>query len=141
MLDHGGAGGKATGRAGAVRQWQGTFRALAPAGAAHRSMTIGYFLHGRLRGTVRITRLGRGPRRSAEIALSVEPAWQGCGIGTLLMAEAVRRARAADIACLYLRCHALNSRMQRLAAKFGAIIGFEDCQCFAHIAVQGAPAR
>jgi RimJ/RimL family protein N-acetyltransferase len=99
------------------------------------TIVLGYFLGGRLRGVARIMPLRPGPGGRAEITLAVEPMWRGCGIGTMLMAGVLHRAQESDTHNLYLRCHALNKRMQRIAERFGARIGFEDCECFAHIAL------
>ena len=72
--------------------------------------------------------------------LSVAPAWQDCGIGSLLMAHVLDHARERGIDHLYLRCHALNARMQSIAEKFGATFAFDDCECFAHFPVARAAA-
>ncbi len=72
----------------------------------------------------------------AQVTLSVESAWQGRGIGTALMAEILRTARERGIGQLHLTCHALNRRMQRIAERFGATIGFEGCECFAQITLR-----
>ena len=51
------------------------------------------------------------------------------------MAEPLRVARDSGIdQCS--PCHALNRRMQRIAERFGARVGFEGCECFAEITLR-----
>jgi hypothetical protein len=45
----------------------------------------------------------------------------------------LRQARELRIDDVHLRCHALNQPMQILAERFGAEIGFEDCQAYGRI--------
>ena len=51
----------------------------------------------------------------------------------MLMEALLQRARLLGLEDLYLHCHALNEPMQRLAERFGAEIGFEDCQAYGRI--------
>lgn len=85
-------------------------------GPANGNVTVvfGSFVNGQLRGAVEMRSLQSDGCRTAEIVFSVERAWQGRGIGTALMVAAVRAARERGIDHLYLRCHALNRRMQRI---------------------------
>lgn len=96
----------------------------------------GFFVGLHMRGAAELREFLPGPDRKAQIALSVENAWQGRGIGTALMAEALRVARERGIEQLHLTCHALNRRTQRIAERFGARIGFEGCECFAEITLR-----
>ena len=141
-----------------VIAWQGSVRALAPAQIHHfqwhllrledgcrrsrfgsptsdaflreygervdgsNTVVLGYFVDGHWSG-------------KAEIAFSVEKAWQGMGIGTALMAAVIEAARIRGIGTLYLTCHTLNRWMQRVAEGVAAKIGFENCECFAEIDV------
>lgn len=99
------------------------------------TLVLGYFVEGHMRGAVELRSLQSQWSGKAEIAFSVEKAWQGQGIGTALMAAAINAARMRRIARLYLTCHALNRRMQRIAEGVTAKIGFENCECFAEIDV------
>jgi RimJ/RimL family protein N-acetyltransferase len=90
----------------------------------------------RIRAAVEMRPLGSAWCREAELAFSVETAWQGRGIGTALMAAAVRAARGRDIAHLYLRCHAENRRSLRIVERLAAKVQYEDCECFADIAIR-----
>jgi GNAT superfamily N-acetyltransferase len=75
----------------------------------------------------------------AELAFSVEKAWRGRGIGTAMMAHAIRAARSLGIAHLYLTCHRHNRSMQCIAGKFTAKMTYEDSECFADITVRCQP--
>jgi RimJ/RimL family protein N-acetyltransferase len=125
-------------------------RRLAPAEAVSLSLkrftpewrpgavALGYCLGGRVRGVAYLLPLKRTAQSRAEMRIAVEEAWQGCGVGTLLMEALLQQAGHLGVAHLYLRCHALNEPMQRLAERFGAEICFEDCQAYGHIPVKTA---
>jgi RimJ/RimL family protein N-acetyltransferase len=99
------------------------------------TIVLGCFVDGHMRGTVELRWQPSNGCHLAEIAFSVEKRWQGQGIGTALMAAAIGAARDRGIVRLLLTCHTLNRRMQRIAERFGATIGFEGCECFAELAV------
>jgi GNAT superfamily N-acetyltransferase len=135
-----------TGRAvGTVEQWLGAVRQLTPADAASLTFSsyapawspgaiaLGYFLGGRLRGVAHLLPLGRTSQTCMEMRIAIEEGWQRCGIGTLLMRALVQQAHLLGVEDLYLRCHALNEPMQILAERFGAEIGFDDCQAYGRI--------
>jgi RimJ/RimL family protein N-acetyltransferase len=133
---------------GAPEQWLGTVRRLAPAEAVllyfkgftpewgPGAVALGYCLGGRVHGVAQLLPLKRDAQSRAEMRIVVDEAWQGCGVGTLLMEGLLRQAGQLGVTDLYLRCHALNEPMQRLAERFGAEIRFEDCQAYGHIVVQ-----
>lgn len=130
---------------GVSEQWLGKVRRLAPTDAASSAakglapewspgaLALGYFLAGQLRGVAHLLPLKRTARIRAEVKISVEEQWQHCGIGTLLMQALLQEARQLGIEEVYLRCHVLNRPMQQLAERFGAEIGFEDCQAYGRI--------
>lgn len=55
-----------------------------------------------------------------EVAVTVVDAWQGQGVGSLLLDELLRHARARGIRCLRASVIADNRRAIRLARRFGA---------------------
>ena len=103
------------------------------------TVILGCFDAGHMRGAAELRSLGATWGDTAEIAFSVEPRWQGCGIGTALMAALIEAARERGITRLYITCHTLNRHMQRIAETAGARIDFDGCECVAEIDVVGAP--
>ena len=103
------------------------------------TVILGCFDAGHMRGAAELRSLGATWGDKAEIAFSVEPRWQGRGIGTALMAELIEAARDRGITRLYISCHTLNRHMQRIAETAGARIDFDGCECVAEIDVVGAP--
>lgn len=98
-------------------------------------VVLGCFVEGHMRGAAKLRWQPSDRHNRAEIDFSVEDRWQGRGIGTALTAAAIEMARQRGITNLYLTCHALNRRVQRIAERFGATVGFEGCECYADIAV------
>jgi RimJ/RimL family protein N-acetyltransferase len=103
------------------------------------TVVLGCFVNGQMRGAAEFRSHQRDKSDGTEIVFSVESAWQERGIGTALMAAAICAARERGITHLYLSCHALNHRMQRIAERFAAKIDFEGCGCFAEITVCEEP--
>src|SRR5262245_52151653 len=107
-LDGGGRGRRSGGSASSQR-------AFAERIDSPDTVILGCFVDAHMRGAAEIRPLAQDESRGAEIALSVESAWQGRGIGTALMAAVVCAARERGVARLYLRCHVLHRRVQRIA--------------------------
>ncbi|MCF8466316.1 MAG: GNAT family N-acetyltransferase [Sneathiella sp.] len=80
----------------------------------------GAFIGGELRGVAELRFISEKWPYSAEIALSVEDEWQDMGIGTELMSRALRAARLHHISVLEVNCLPENTRMRRIADKYGA---------------------
>ena len=80
------------------------------------AVVVGAFVDGRLRG------IGELSRRAdtAEIALSVEAAWQNEGLGTELLRRILTVARNRYVARVHMVCLAENVKMQSIARKFEA---------------------
>jgi len=68
-------------------------------------------------GVARYVRLADGT--SAEFALTIADAWQGCGVGSRLLRELMAIARGAGIARMLGDVLSTNTAMIRLAAKLG----------------------
>jgi GNAT superfamily N-acetyltransferase len=100
---------------------------------------FGCFADDEMRGACELRSLQSVWCGEAELAFSVEKAWRGQGIGTAMMAHAIRAARSLGIAHLYLTCHRHNRSMQCIAGKFTAKMTYEDSECFADIAVHCQP--
>jgi RimJ/RimL family protein N-acetyltransferase len=71
--------------------------------------------------------------REAELATSVEPAWRGRGVGSTLVARALRTARNRGIRRITLVCLAENAPMLRIARKLESEIEFSDELRIGHI--------
>lgn len=101
-----------------------------------RSMIVGYYAHGTLRGAAELFMLtDNAPRRSCEIALSVEASHRGRGVGTELVSRMLvlasnRRVRTMHV--LYLHG---NKRMENIARRFGAAVNTDGSQSEAVISV------
>ena len=108
-------------------------------GAAN-TRVFGCAVDGHVRGAVELRSLRSEWSTDAELAFSVETCWQGRGIGTALMARAIKGARGLYILHLHLSCHRFNRPMQRIVYRFAASIGFYDGECLAGIVVRSEPA-
>jgi GNAT superfamily N-acetyltransferase len=84
----------------------------------------GFFVDGVLRGAAELRPLSSAGE--AEAALSIERAWQSRGVGTALLEHLLLAARNRQIQRLHMLCLAENRRMQQLARKFGAELGFQS---------------
>jgi len=84
------------------------------------SVLIGAFVDGVLRGVGEIVRVSFVPQSSAELALSVEPAYQNAGIGSELVRRLLSAARNRYIQKVFMLCLSENVKMQRVARKFDA---------------------
>jgi GNAT superfamily N-acetyltransferase len=71
----------------------------------------------------------------AELAVTVEDAWQDHGIGTELLRRAIGHARNRGLKSLYMICLTDNRRMQAVARKFEGELSFEGSQVEADIVV------
>jgi GNAT superfamily N-acetyltransferase len=89
------------------------------------SVVHGFFLDGAMRGAAELRPLGPGLARDAEAAFSIEPDWQGLGIGSALLERTLLTARNRGIKSLHMACLADNRRMQDLARKFAAELSFD----------------
>ena len=88
------------------------------------SMLIGAFVDNVLRGIGELVQVTSWPRPSAEIALSVEAAYQNAGIGSELLRRILVLARNRYIDRLSMLCLQENRKMQRIARKFNAELSY-----------------
>jgi len=89
----------------------------------HDAVVSGCFTKGTLRGVAELRFLD-GRRREAEGAFSLEPDFQGMGLGDALFSRTIAMARNRGVQRLYLTCLSENRRMQRIAQRHGAEISF-----------------
>jgi GNAT superfamily N-acetyltransferase len=83
------------------------------------AVILGCFEEGELRAVAELC-FAEPSAREAELAITVERAWQGRGIGGELLARMRVIARNRGVLRLTMLCLAENRRMQRLARRFGA---------------------
>lgn len=81
------------------------------------TLVFGAFIGGVLRAIGELRGLVHHTTRTAELALSVEPDWQGKGIGTLLFSRLVTAAQNRGVKSFRVLFLNENKRMQRIAAK------------------------
>jgi hypothetical protein len=82
------------------------------------TMVIGFFRDGQLRGAAEIRYEAKLFPSSAELAFSVEKAFQGSRIGSGLMKRTLAILGNRGVAQAHVVCLLTNHRMQRLALKF-----------------------
>ena len=91
-----------------------------------RTVVIGFFVDGRLRGAAELVLDRALVPRDAEIAVTVEAPWQGSGVGTELVRRAVMVARNRLVGRVTMMCLIENRRMRSIARKLrGAQLRFE----------------
>jgi GNAT superfamily N-acetyltransferase len=95
----------------------------AQSSALSGAVIYGFLVDGVLRGAAELRLLEHAG--DAEVALSVEKAWQSHGVGTALLERVLLAARNRQVERLHMLCLAENRRVQQLARKFGAQLSFE----------------
>ncbi len=92
-----------------------------------RGAVLGCWIDGTLRGVAELRRYGAGWSTTAEAALTVEPAFQHHGLGSILARRLILLARNRGIATLHILFDAGNPRMRRIAENHGArMVRFGD---------------
>lgn len=99
------------------------------------TVLIGAFIDGEVRGVAELRWLEPGSGWRAELAVTVEDAWQDQGLGTELLRRAIIHARNRGLKSLYMICLTDNRRMQAIARKFEGDLSFEGSQVEADIRV------
>jgi GNAT superfamily N-acetyltransferase len=82
-----------------------------------RAVIVAVFEDGVLRGAAEL-QLETGAAGRAELAVTVETAWQDRGIGTELLGHAITVAANRAMRSIYMICLIDNKRMQHVARKF-----------------------
>ena len=99
------------------------------------TVVVGCFDDGVLRAAAECRWLGPGQLRSVEVAVTVEPEWQGQGIGTDLVRRVVTIARNRGAASIFMLCLTDNRPMQAIARKLAGDLRFVDGEVEVRIAV------
>jgi GNAT superfamily N-acetyltransferase len=82
-----------------------------------RAVVVGHFENGVLRGAAEL-QLESGVPGRAELAITIEAAWQDHGVGTELLGHAITIAANRAMRSIYMICLIDNRRMQHVARKF-----------------------
>ncbi len=85
-----------------------------------RTVVIGFFDAGVLRGAAELQVAGKRLPLLCEAAVTVETAWQDRGVGTELLRRALLITRNRAARGMHITCFSDNYRIQHVAAKFGA---------------------
>ena len=88
------------------------------------AIVYGFFVDGVLRGAAELRLLESAG--DAEVALSIERAWQSQGVGTALLGNLLLAAGNRGINRLHILCLAENKRMRQLARKFDAELSIQS---------------
>lgn len=96
-----------------------------PGGLPEPTLALGCWIDGRLRGVAELYKLPGHPSR-AELAASVEPPFQGRGLGTMLLERLIVLAHNRGIRSLLALCAEDNGRLIGLLRRFGARVVVAD---------------
>jgi GNAT superfamily N-acetyltransferase len=99
-----------------------------------RAVVIGFFEAGALRGAAELHLDGAFGSR-AELAVTVESAWQDRQIGTELLSHAITIAENRGVRTVEMICLLDNHRMQHIARKFTGRLDIVDNQAEANVKV------
>jgi RimJ/RimL family protein N-acetyltransferase len=100
-----------------------------------RAVRLGCFLEGRLRAVAELVLVGEG---AAELAVTVEGAWQHHGLASELVSRILVIARNRGIRRIVAHCLAENQHMRALLRKFHGELACDGANAEAHIAT-GVP--
>jgi GNAT superfamily N-acetyltransferase len=100
-----------------------------------RAVGLGYLVAGEARGIAELRPIPGTSPRAAEAAISVERAFQGRGIGGVLLQRLTIAARNRWIGRLHMLCLLDNGRMVRLARRLDSRLSFDQGQIEASLAL------
>lgn len=100
-----------------------------------RSVIIGCFIDGSLRGVAELRFDEPRPGWRSELAVTVESAWQNQRIGTELLRRSITVCRNRAVRSIYMICLVENRRMQRIARRFEGELLFADGAAEAQVAL------
>lgn len=90
-----------------------------------RTLVLGAFVGGVLRGAAELCFTQAAPGADIEIGVSVEEAAQGHGVGTRLIAQAMLMAQNRSAGRLLLLCLPENRRMQRIIRRLDGMLTYD----------------
>jgi ribosomal protein S18 acetylase RimI-like enzyme len=98
-----------------------------------RALIVGYVRGGAVRGLAQLELIGGDGPRAAELAVSVEQAFQNRGVGSTLLRRVVVAARNRLIQRIHMMCLMDNSKAVRIARRLGGVLQFHDGEAQARI--------
>lgn len=107
------------------------------------SLVVGAVVGAELRGLGELRRFDPSDTAKAELALSVEPDWQGTGMGGALFDRLIAVARTQDIRSIHIVCATSNLHMRHLAVERGARLSFgaDVVEAILHVPAHAMPHR
>lgn len=102
------------------------------------AVVFGWFSGGVLRGVGELHTLAGVRPAAGEAAFSVEPEWQGRGIGSRLMRRVIGEATARGLGRVVVVCQNSNRLMRRLAGRFDAHLEILGGETVGHLAPPAA---
>jgi len=96
-------------------------------------VVLGCWIEGRLVGVGELRRYDASWSPVAEVALSLEPAWQNHGVGSLLARRLLLSARNRGITTLHMLSQASNLRMLHILSRSGARMSYAGDQVEAEL--------
>ena len=97
------------------------------------TIILGCFSEGELRGIAELKILKNEPGTAAELAITVDHAFQDKGVGTLLVRRMLTIARNRFVGKIYMICAQENKKMQHVAGKMAAELVYRDGEVEASI--------
>jgi len=94
----------------------------------NRTIIVGCFYQGELRGAVELCTDRTAWAEQAELGVSVEPLLQERGVGTTLVRRALTIARNRGISRVHMLCQADNRRMRALSRRFDGTLELEGSE-------------
>lgn len=100
-----------------------------------RTVVLGYMVAGAARAIAELRPIPGSSPRAAEVAVSVERAFQARGIGSALLRRLICAARNRWFERLHMLCWLENGRMVRLARQLDSRLSFEQGQVEASLSL------
>lgn len=103
------------------------------------TVIVAYLEDGKVRGAAELHQPDLTPGSLAEIAFSVEDGWRRKGLGAILFAQLIEKARALGYTKLRITTGSENDAMRALARKFGAHLSFRHGESTGIILIEKLP--
>lgn len=102
-----------------------------------KCIVVGWFEQGALRAAAELQLDRALCPHHGEIAVTVDPDWQGHGVGKEIVRRAVQAARNRGAEALHMSCLPHNRKMQAIARRLGWDVSFDSDESAAKLALTG----